>query len=104
METLVIKHAHGVTEEFIREVFESTFNCSVLYVQCVDKKDTHSGKPFKTVYIEVDYSRAIKHFIEQVKTYGYDYVNYGKNSSWKVSILEPKKIKEESPFIPRIIY
>jgi hypothetical protein len=103
METLVIKYAEHASEELIREVFETTFNCSVLYVQCVDKKDAQ-GKPFKMVYIEVDYSKSMAHFIEQIKSYGYDYVNYNKNLSWKVTLPEPKKSKVSTQFIPRIIY
>jgi len=102
METLVIKNAKNATNELVKDVFESTFNCIVLSIQCIDKKDSQ-GTPLKIVYIEVDFSREMNHFIEQIKTYGYDYVNYGKNSSWKVTLLEPKRVKQAG-FIPRIIY
>ena len=89
------------SEEQVKDVFNTIFDEAIVEkVVTVEKTDTFTHKKsYKMFFIHFDKTnRRLEHFIEQIKTTGFQQVIYDKKGYfWKVIIAETKK---SSVFLP----
>ena len=92
------------SEEQVKSVFNAIFDEDIVEkVVTVEKTDIYTHKKtYKMFFVHFDKTnRRLEHFIEQIKTNGFQQVIYDKNGYfWKVIIAETKKT---TPFLPERI-